>query len=107
MKKEFNLYEIIIVGIVNKNDPDGVFTPKTLGNIYKLTQFIKTLRWKNKEIPNQFSGVINIDLVAPSMVEHISQKEPGTIKFEWLMTKPPKTQKEALLIKKRLCQIHY
>ncbi len=32
-----------------------------------------------------------MDLLAPSMVDHISQGGPGVIRFEWLMPEPPKT----------------
>ncbi len=101
MKKTFNLYDIVVVGIVNEKDPDGVFNPKTLSHIYELTQFAKTLQWKDPRDPSRTRGVIGVDLIAPSTVDNIEQAGPGTVRFEWLMAKPPKTREEALAIKKK------
>ena len=100
-KKEFELSEIVVVGIINESHPDGVFNPQTLNHIYELTEFSKTLCWKDKENPRKTTGVIEIDMVAPSLVEHISQVSPGTISFEWLMKKPPETREESLMIRDR------
>src|SRR3989339_728057 len=98
-KNIFNLSDIVVVGIVNKTDPDGVFNPRTLSNIYSLTQFARTLRWPDPGNPEKSIGIVEIDLMAPSTVDHIGQGGPGEIKFEWLMPKPPQSQQEALEIK--------
>ncbi len=98
-KEDFSLSEIVVVGIINDNSPYGVFNKETLGRIYELTEFAKTLKWKNLDEPSKTEGVIEADMVAPSLMDHMSQAGPGTISFEWLMPEPPKTQEEALLIR--------
>jgi predicted RND superfamily exporter protein len=98
-KKDFALSDIVVVGIVNNKDPNGVFNPRSLARIYELTEFAKTLRWQDKDDPNHEAGVIEIDLLAPSTVDHIGQGGPGVVTFEWLMSKPPATQAEALVIR--------
>lgn len=98
-KKDFVLNDIVVVGIVNNKDPNGVFNPHSLQRIYDLTQYAKTLRWPNPDDPNETIGVVEVDLLAPSMVDHISQDGPGVIRFEWLMPEPPKTNAEALAIR--------
>ncbi len=99
MKKVFNLHEIVVVGVVNEKNPDGVFNPETLSHIYQLTQYAKTLQWKDPNAPSKTRGVISVDLIAPSTVDNIEQAGPGTVRFEWLMPKPPKTREEALAIR--------
>lgn len=100
-KKAFELSEIVVLGVVNEKDPQGVFTVETLGRIHELTEFAKTLKWRNPDDPSGMEGVIEVDMVAPSLMDHMSQAEPGTISFEWLMPEPPKTQGEALSVRKR------
>lgn len=101
-KKEFALSEIVVLGVVNEQNPKGVFTPETLQRVYALAQFAKTLRWENPDTPNSLEGVIEVDMVAPSLVEHISQEGPGTISFEWLMPHPPENQAEADEVRRRI-----
>ncbi|MEN6427843.1 MAG: MMPL family transporter [Phycisphaerales bacterium] len=98
-KKDFILNDIVVVGIVNNKDPNGVFNPHSLQRIYELTQYAKTLQWPNPDDPNEIIGVVEVDLLAPSMVDHISQDGPGVIRFEWLMPEPPKTAAEAIAIR--------
>lgn len=98
-KKAFSLSEIVVVGVVNEKDPDGAFNPETLSRIYELTEFAKTLRWPDEKKPGEFTGVIEADMVAPSLTDHMSQGGPGEIRFEWLMGKPPKTRAEARAVK--------
>ncbi len=100
-KNRFNLSEVVVLGIINEHDPDGVFNPATLERIYDLTQFAKTLRWPGKQNPDQLEGVIDVDMIAPSMVDHMKQTGPGSIAFEWLMRTPPKTRQEAREIKRK------
>jgi predicted RND superfamily exporter protein len=100
-KKRFTLSDIVVVGIVNNEDPNGVFNPSSLKKIYKLTEFARTLRWTDEEDPDKQVGVIEVDLLAPSTVDHIGQGGPGEVRFEWLMKKPPATQAEALQIRDR------
>ena len=98
-KQRFDLSDIVVLGIINEQDENGVFNPATLGRIYELTEFAKTLRWPDAEHPDQTAGVIEVDMIAPSLVDHIGQGGPGVITFEWLMPKPPQTQDEALAIR--------
>ncbi len=98
-KKDFVLNDIVVVGVINEKDPNGVFNPQSLQRVYELTQYARTLQWPSEENPNETVGVVEVDLLAPSMVDHISQGGPGVIRFEWLMPKPPATQAEALAIR--------
>lgn len=98
-KKAFELSEIVVLGVVNEKDPQGVFTVETLGRIHELTEFAKTLKWRNPDDPSGMEGVIEADMVAPSLMDHMSQAGPGTISFEWLMPEPPKTREEALSVR--------
>lgn len=98
-KKRFALSETIVVGVVNENHPDGVFTPETLGRVFELTRFATSLRWENPDQPGSTSGVIEADMIAPSVAEHMAQNGPGSIRFEWLMPRPPTTRDQALAIR--------
>ncbi len=98
-KEKFFLSDIVVLGIVNNKDPNGVFNPASLARIYELTEFAKTLRWPDAEDPNKQAGVIEVDLLAPSTVDHIGQGEPGVVTFDWLMPKPPATNAQALEIR--------
>jgi len=99
VKKDFDLYDVIVLGIVNETDPDGVFNPKTLSRISELTDFIRTLTWPDPDNPKKTIGVIKRNLIAPANVDSIEQGGPGQVKFAWLMQQPPKTRKEALVIR--------
>lgn len=48
-KRHFDLSDIVVVGIVNNKDPNGVFNPASLAMTYKLTEFAKTLRWPDED----------------------------------------------------------
>lgn len=98
-KKKFDLSDMVVLGVVNNKDPNGVFNPNSLARIYELTEFSKTLRWPSAEDPNKQVGVIEVDLLAPSTVDHIGQGGPGVVTFEWLMSKPPETNAEAMDIR--------
>jgi predicted RND superfamily exporter protein len=98
-KKQFSLNDIVVVGIVNNKNPNGVFNPSSLARVYELAEFAKTLRWEDKENPNEQIGVVEVDLLAPSTVDHIGQGGPGEVKFEWLMPRPPATLAEVVEIR--------
>lgn len=102
MKTEFVLHDLVVVGITNTAHQNGVFNPRTLSNIVELTDFAKTLRWKNKSATK---GVIGIDLITPSTVDNIEQVSPGTVRFDWLLPGPPETQQEALAVRKKAARI--
>ena len=88
VKEDFTLYDLIVVGVVNEEDPDGVFNPGSLGRIHELTQKIE-----------QIEGVIRQDLLSLSTVDDISPEGPGVVRFEWLMGSPPETREEAYAIR--------
>jgi len=98
-KEDFVLSDIVVVGVINNKDRNGVFNPASLQRIYELTEYAKTLQWPSKDDPNETIGVVEVDLLAPSLVDHIGQGGPGVVTFEWLMPKPPETQAEALAIR--------
>lgn len=89
-KGEFSLHDMIVLGIVNETDPDGVFNPETLSRVLRLTDFVKGL-----------DGVIAGDLIAPSDVDSIEQAGPGAIRFERLMARAPASRGEARLVRDR------
>jgi len=98
-RQRFILNDIVVVGIVNEKHPEGVFNVQSLTRIYELTEFAKSLRWPSEDDPNETVGVIEVDLLAPSLVDHIGQGGPGVVTFEWLMPKPPTTEAQALEIR--------
>ena len=98
-KKRFNLSDVVVLGVINEHDPDGVFNPATLTRVHALTEFARTLRWPDEKHPDRWTGVIEVDMIAPSMVDHMSQQGPGTIAFQWLMATPPTTREKAREIK--------
>ncbi len=100
-KKDFVLSDIVVLGIVNNKDPNGVFNPSSLSKIYELTELAKKLRWPSDKDPNQDIGVVEVDLLAASTVDYIGRGGPGVVKFEWLMQNPPQTNAEALKIRNK------
>lgn len=100
-RQQFELNDTIVLGVINEHHPDGVFNPETLRRVYALTEYAKTLRWQDESRPGQSSGVLEADMIAPSLVDHLSQQGPGTIRFEWLMPHPPETRAQALAIRDR------
>ena len=87
-KEEFSLHDLIVVGVVNESEEEGVFNPDSLTRIHELNEHLKAI-----------DGVIARDVLGPSTMDNIEQAGPGTIRFEWLMEEPPKTPEEALAIK--------
>ncbi|MBN1818274.1 MAG: MMPL family transporter, partial [Sedimentisphaerales bacterium] len=102
-KERFDLNDIVVVGVVNEQNRDGVFNVQSLRDIYELARYAKEeLRWPDKKDPSRTVGVVEIDLMAPSTVDHIGQGGPGVVTFEWLMPKPPATQEEALVVRDKI-----
>jgi hypothetical protein len=88
IKKEFGLYDFIVLGVTNKDSPDGVFTVSVLNSIYQITEEIKKI-----------DGVISREVIAPSTKDNISQGQIGEVIFQWLMKEPIETKEEALFIR--------
>lgn len=107
MKKEMALHEMVVLGVVNPSDPDGVFNPGTLGRVFELTEFARGLRWETPGQPGEYGGVIEVDLIAPSTVERIEQAGPGTVSFRWLMPSPAETRADARAIREAAARIPF
>ena len=98
MRERFDVPDVIVVGVVNERDQDGVFNPQSLSNIFALTEKIRRI-----------DGVIERDLLSPSTVDNIRPDGPGTVRFEWLLKAPPKTREEARAVReaaRRLPTLH-
>ncbi|MBT1449340.1 MMPL family transporter [Glaciecola sp. XM2] len=87
VKADFAMHDAIVVGVVDDASKQGVFTPALLTDIYDITESILSI-----------DGVVSADLMSISTVDNITQSAPGTIRFEWMMDKPPETiaQSEAI-----------
>ncbi len=86
VKQRFSLYDMIVVGVVNKQHQQGIYNPQTLQDLHKLSLAIQSME-----------GVIRQDLMALNTVDNISQstEQAGTIRFEWMMRTAPETQLQA------------
>lgn len=107
MKKLLSLHDMVVLGIVNETHPDGVFNPESLQTIYELTQYAKTLRGETLGVKDPGAGVVDVDVIAPSVVDNIEQAGPGTVRFEWLMAEPPSTPEEALAVRHKAERIPF
>jgi len=106
LKTVFDIYDFVIVGVVNETHPQGVFNPKDLANIKALTDKAKSLSYDIR-VDNDLKTerVITQDIIAPSMVDNIETKSLGTVSFSWLMREPPKTDEEAARIRDQALDI--
>jgi len=98
-KKKFAIYDLMVLGIVNKSHENGVFNKATLNHIHDLANYAKNLKWQDKN--NNTVGVISVELISPTSVDYIEQASPGTVKFNWLMSTPVTTDAEALAIRNK------
>lgn len=88
IKKRFDLYDLLVVGVVNTSSDKGVYDLATLKALHALTTSIVNI-----------DGVIEKDVMSLSTIDNISQEGPGTIRFQWMMNHPPANQAEAEQIK--------
>ena len=96
MKRTLSLHDMVVVGIVNDRDPNGVFNVSTLKKVYELAEFAKTLKGAEIGQPADSSaGVITVDMMALSTVDAI-EPVPGGVSFSWLMPQPPADDKAAM-----------
>ncbi|MEX2523596.1 MAG: MMPL family transporter [Gammaproteobacteria bacterium] len=84
VETRFDLHDMIVVGAVNNDHPDGIYNVKSLSALHRLSDRILGIE-----------GVIQPDLMSLASVDNITQEGPGTIRFEWMMNRPPETQAEA------------
>ncbi|MEA2081722.1 MAG: MMPL family transporter [Elusimicrobiota bacterium] len=106
-KKEFALYDMLVVGVTNEKAANGVFNKESLENVFELAEFAKTLNWPAADSSQPSEGVISADIIAPSTVDSISQGSPGEVKFEWLMSEAPASEAEAMRIRKNAERIPF
>lgn len=85
VKKQFNLYDAVVLGVVNEQ---GIYNPQSLSAIKKLSDYILTL-----------DGVIHSEVMAPSLVDNITNTGQGTLRFSWLMNEAPHTLSESLEVR--------
>ncbi len=95
IKKEFDLNDVVVLGIVNEKNPNGVFNPATLKHVQALTEFARDLVDEN----DPEKHVVKRNLMAPGNVDTIEQAGLGQVRFEWLMKEAPETQEEAIKIR--------
>lgn len=107
MKHEFSLYDMVVLGVVNEKDRDGVFNPDTLKKIYDLTEYAGILRWTDPDNPGREIGVVEPDMISPSTVDNIEPGELGSVKFDWLMPRPPVSREEARAIREKALRIPF
>ncbi len=107
MKAEFTLHDLVVVGVINEAHEEGVFNTDTLGDVYALAEFAKTIRWdvEREDGEPEQRGVINIDIIAPSTVDSIEQAGLGSVRFDWLLPTPPETEEQALNVRTRAMRI--
>lgn len=96
-KETFALNDILVLGIVNDEDPDGVFNPQSLKYVKELTELAK--RIPEGDDAGGESWVVKKDIIAPSEVDNITQGEQGELVFSYLMEKVPETREEARKIR--------
>ena len=106
-KKRFGLHDIIVLGVVNETNPDGVFNVDTLGDVYELTEYAETLRGKAIGVDDPDAGVVRVDVISPSTVDFIESAGVGTVRFDWLMPEPPRSREEALAVRDRARRIPF
>ncbi len=107
MKGLFALNDIVVLGIVNESDPNGVFNPGSLSNIHTLTDYALTLKGQVIGEADPEAGVISADVIAPSTVDNIEQGGPGVVTFEWLMPEAPKDEAAALAVRDKARRIPF
>ena len=94
-KKDFNLYDVVVLGIVNEKNPDGVFNPATLKKVQELTEFASILA----DPKNPEKRVVSRNVIAPGTVDNIEQAGLGQVRFEWLMKEAPTTREGSLKVR--------
>jgi hypothetical protein len=94
VKTNFAMHDAIVVGVVANESENGIFTPALLTDIYDITESILAIE-----------GVISADVMSISTVDNITQSESGTIRFDWMMDKPPSTLAQSAQIRAYLARL--
>ena len=104
-KSRYDLYDMVVVGVVNETDPNGVFNTATLARVHALTEFARELDFPDPRKPDLRREVVGVDVIAPSNVDDIQQAGVGQVEFSWLMPQPPETEEDARRIFERAKRI--
>ncbi len=99
LKEKFSIYDLLVVGIVNKAHDHGVFNVESLTDIHDLTEYAKTIQWENEQ--GDMEGVIVPEMLTPSTIDNVEQDGLGAVRFEWLMPAAPLSEQEALSIRNK------
>ncbi|MBB6520711.1 efflux RND transporter permease subunit [Pseudoteredinibacter isoporae] len=84
IKQRFGLSDMVVLGIVNEQHPQGVFNARSLWKLAHVSEAALAME-----------GVIDDDLMSLSQSDNITQGENGEIAFNWMMRKPPKNDEAA------------
>lgn len=90
VKRDFAMHDAIVVGVVSQGE-DGIYTEAALADIHTLTNAILAIE-----------GVIDADVLSVSTVDNIAQENAGTLRFEWMMPRPPASKSEAQQIRENI-----
>lgn len=88
IKQQFNLYDSIVLGIVN---PDGIYNPDSLSLVKQLSDHVMSLE-----------QVVHSEVIATNLVDNITNLEHGAISFNWLMESAPKNNAGAIEIQRAI-----
>ncbi len=94
-KKDFNLHDVVVLGVVNEKHEDGVFNPQTLKKIQILSEYAATL----SDAKHPERKVVARDLIAPGNIDNIEQAGPGQVKLDWLMKEAPVDRRGSLEVR--------
>ena len=97
IRREFNLHDTLILGVVNTRDEHGAFNPATLKKILLLSRFAATLH--DPKHPRH--KVLSREILAPDRVAVMEPAGLGKVRFRWLMQRAPASRDQALAIRDR------
>lgn len=91
VEERFGLHDAIVVGIVNDSHPDGIYNPRSLEALHRLTERVLAI-----------DGVVTPDLMSLAVSDNIVQERPGEIRFTWMMKEPPADREAAAAIRRHV-----
>lgn len=95
--KDFGLHDMVMIGVINTRDKNGVFNPGSLKKIIQLSRFAaRILNLKQSDRKDHAT-----EIIAPDTVDTVEQAGLGRVRFHRLMAAPPKNRQEALIIRDR------
>ncbi len=94
VKERFALRDAIVVGIVNEDDPNGIYNAESLAALHALSNGIL-----------EIDGVIPPDVMSLAVADNITQGESGELRFAWMMKEPPATDATAGKIRSQVMRL--